>query len=284
MYKIRQKNILSLVVGGIAFFLAGCIDEVDPKGLVDSETMIVVNGVLSPQSEFFTVDVSESEPVFGKRNLGDDLTIRDAVVTLSNGDEERELELSADEYTIALTELFPIEAGKTYYLKVIAKGKTLTAECTVPEKAVVSDVKFIEAGDNDRVRVRWQDFATVANFYRLAAEIVMTRPGFDGSLEEASSNVDFSPTEFITDNRVDGQLMSFAGDTYLYQDNSWTLAKANVQLVTGDENYYDYFRTLEQYDYYGDDPFSEPFQLNSNIEGGLGLFAAFQISEQEIDF
>ena len=54
----------------------------------------------------------------------------------------------------------------------------------------------------------------------------------------------------------------------------------SITIYRFNELYVDYFRVLENY--VGDDPFSEPTQLPSNINGGLGIFAIVQQSDFKV--
>jgi hypothetical protein len=49
-----------------------------------------------------------------------------------------------------------------------------------------------------------------------------------------------------------------------------------VYLLNTDKSYYDYHRSLGNYDS-GDDPFTEPSPVFSNVNGGLGIFAAYTV-------
>jgi len=52
-------------------------------------------------------------------------------------------------------------------------------------------------------------------------------------------------------------------------------------LALTDIHYYNYHRSVFNFD--GENPFSEPSPVYSNIEGGLGVFAAFNGSTIEVD-
>ncbi|MEM7299111.1 MAG: DUF4249 family protein [Bacteroidota bacterium] len=54
-----------------------------------------------------------------------------------------------------------------------------------------------------------------------------------------------------------------------------------MRIISSNAIYFDYFRVL--YDFQEDDPFSDPVQLPSNIEGGIGIFTAVQVSEFTVE-
>jgi hypothetical protein len=49
-----------------------------------------------------------------------------------------------------------------------------------------------------------------------------------------------------------------------------------IYLLNTDKAYYDYQKSLEKYNS-GEDPFTEPSPVYSNISGGLGIFAAYTV-------
>jgi hypothetical protein len=51
-----------------------------------------------------------------------------------------------------------------------------------------------------------------------------------------------------------------------------------MELYNADEHYYRYHRSLtERHDY--TNPFTEPYLIYSNIEGGLGCFGAYNLGK-----
>lgn len=56
------------------------------------------------------------------------------------------------------------------------------------------------------------------------------------------------------------------------------LVSITMELYNADEHYYRYHRSLtERHDY--TNPFTEPYLIYSNIEGGLGCFGAYNLGK-----
>lgn len=123
----------------IAIFLTSCVrEEIVPYQDKGQKSKLVIYGFLSP-GEQITVFIGKSQP-FGRSSydaadfLEPNATV---VITDENG---RSLSLSrstASIYTGPQLD-FPIEKGKTYYLKVSAPSlEEITAQTTIPEFAAV---------------------------------------------------------------------------------------------------------------------------------------------------
>ncbi len=57
----------------------------------------------------------------------------------------------------------------------------------------------------------------------------------------------------------------------------------DLRLVSISESAFRYYRTLERYAYVEGDPFAEPVQVFTNIEGGLGIWAGANVEQVSID-
>ncbi len=57
----------------------------------------------------------------------------------------------------------------------------------------------------------------------------------------------------------------------------------DLRLLSISEDAFRYFRTLERYAYAEGDPFAEPVQVFTNIEGGLGIWAGANVEQVSID-
>jgi hypothetical protein len=65
-------------------------------------------------------------------------------------------------------------------------------------------------------------------------------------------------------------------------DEDYDYKNIRIGLLNVDEHYYRYHTTLRLYS--GDDPFSEPAPIYSNIVGGLGVFGAYNKTTVVKDF
>ncbi|MFC5412137.1 DUF4249 domain-containing protein [Larkinella bovis] len=293
------------------------VTEIDPSNLPPLDRKLVVNGYLSPQDTVLAVSVSGSQTVLGQIITDSVNTVQNATVVIASEGQTITLSYDADRrvYT-AQTRQFPVLSGKTYTLQVDAPGfETVTSACTVPASVPVSQLvldsvqTFSGEGAEPRwtysVRAVWQDPAGETNYYRVA--------GYGESMSRVSRfpTAHIDPTDptvltrgligfgrleqFVTDQNQDGQtLVSTRGEVPLffdysfYDDSTQSTYTGNapfskpltirVSVLQTDENYYQYHRARQQQRQSANNPFAEPILMPSNIEGGLGCFAAYNRS------
>ncbi len=272
--KIIFNNALLLV---LSVFVASCVEEVNPKGLVNTDRKVVINSLISPQDSIISVEVSLSRPVLGITNFGADL-ITDAEVIISDGTVSNVIPF--DDVTARYnleTDVFPIQAGKQYFLEVKTGGNTYKASCQVPETPA-TDIRttISETRDGFRLRVFWRDQKGEENYYRVSG-------GYKDDVDRDRNfylGLDFAEEGFKTDNGRDGEVISADTDillNYFVNGQKVLIDSLEIQLLTTDKNYYEYQKVLVDIDQ-NENPFAEPVRLISTIEGedALGIFAAYQ--------
>lgn len=309
MKKIH-KTLLSLLTSCPLFFACSTlVNDVNPDRLPKSDNKLVVHGYLSPQDTLLQVGVYVSSLVTG-RNVGSFgsffgvVSLEGATVTLSNQNKSIGLILNPKTGTYnARPSQMPILVGQTYNLKVTLNGQTVESSCTVPAAVNIkevredsiagrnfsSDPKFVPPYDRT-YKVFWQDPAGAANYYRVAGyafQLVrnQTAPNtFQNfpEIQQISFNRDTRNGDLISDERNDGALQASGvgrlSSYFLAANRNPILATRRVELslIACEKTYYDYHRAVQNYD--GDNPFSEPTLVPSNIKGGLGCFAAYNRS------
>ncbi len=263
----------------------GCIETVDPQGLVNTASRVVIGSLISPDEELTKVQVSSSIPTFGTRAITDsdsDL-IKDAIVLLSGGGETASLTYNEEEksYTVRRDE-FRIKEDTRYLLEVITGGVTYTATCQVPRRTVYNiDVEASKRSDGFRLRVLWDDAPGVSNYYNVTARHIREDIGFGTDI----TSVDFYENAFQEDTNRDGRKLSAATDVYVYSLNGGSSDhqdSVEVQLFITDENSYDYLESVFWADYNEGNPFVEPTKVPSSIDGALGVFGAYLVEEKKI--
>lgn len=259
--------------------------DVDPPVV---ESQLVVFSFLSPEDSSVKVEVSFSKPVYAKntRNKNYDY-VPDAIVNIQNDagfstvlsyvDTQNAYLVSASSY--------PIEPGRTYTINVSARGKTANGTCTVPKNAIpFTEITYQERSDlNGTYNVflyKWNDEPGITNYYRTASEInQMYVDYFTGDTTFMNNEI---CTNVYNDENRNGQTLSGTCDGYgMYYgyDTSYSMPM-DFYLLNTDIHYYEYHK--RRLNYYGDDPFSEPFQQYSNIKGGLGVVSAFRRTKTTI--
>ncbi|MFM1932574.1 MAG: hypothetical protein RL226_1877 [Bacteroidota bacterium] len=141
-------------------------------------------------------------------------------------------------------------------------------------------------GDFQTFDIRFQDAATNDNFYHL----LFYAFGFD-----FSSILTFqTKTEFLRSGNAEfGEEYANFWDDCLFADDAFNgqEGEIDIRLVTGpgmeiraqlvhvSEDYFNFVKSLKLYNEASGNPFSQPVQIYSNIEGGLGIFAGYATAE-----
>ena len=218
------------------------------------------------------------------------------------------------------TKDFPIVAGRTYTLTAKAPNlPDVLASCTVPKLQMLNEKDFfvlkgktIDSVQNGysstngvitnryynlsrRFDVKIKDFINEENYYAVA---YYTRNDYqydDGRGNRLTQiNVSQQPySEFINDYKNDGALLNFKkanipiGSYSTYPNLLNPKELSNVLLIyvaVTDKPYYQYNKALgNSQGINNNDPFSEAVLTYSNINGGLGIFAGYNMTEVQFD-
>ncbi len=250
------------------------ITDVDgPK----TKPKLVVYSYLKPGHDTTYVTVTQSKPLYTTQPSSNDglIVIDNAGVKISDGNQTKTLlfDYSTKKY---FTTDIEIEAGKTYWLEVVSpSGDKASAHCTIPFKPVPTlEILGVETHPEDptqkRISFRFADGPGEGDLYRLNA---LFTTHYDPWSEETFSYPVpmMNNEEFINDKGRDGEFYTYKTNwIYLgFQEDS----HVTIAITIIDENYYNYHRSI--YNFQGDNPFSEPTPIFSNIDGGLGVFAGY---------
>ncbi len=241
------------------------------------EHRLVVQAFISPQDSLIKVEVRYAEPAIGVVELDKESNsiAMDATVTLQEGNTKVTLLLEDfKRYYFIRKEAFPILAGKTYTLVVnVPDYLEAIATCTIPTSRVdTNKVKVIAKGDlQQSIALSWEDFSDETNYYSLFS--LSMREDALGNLEMRRNS---NSVGLYTDRLNDGGMIfsdSFVPSDVAAYDGYKFYPLALLANV--DYNYYEFHRTLKAQTL--DIEFSGgiPQAIYTNIEGGFGIFAAY---------
>ncbi len=313
-FELITTSMKSLTFILIAFstLLSACgslVQEVNPDKLVKAAPKLVVACFISPQDTLVAAKITESNSV-----LGDTTThtteIKDATVTLSDGSRSVPLTYRQTEalYRTNIQRFF-IVAGKTYTLTVSTPdGRRVTAQATVPPPVPITSVRLDSTLTGTSTQMtkaffmtfRWQDTFGTPNYYRIAGSFAHTalrssprKPdstitdvvsfrtnqnrrglfsdeGSDGNVfTTPNGSLGQSLTVNNNDPQVTGKLNAFR------LQSLFKTIELRAELLNTDAQYYQYHQSIEQFRDADGNPFAEPVLVPSNIQGGLGCFAAY---------
>lgn len=273
---LRIVKIYGLLIAALVAF-TGCEELLSDVDAPKIDPKIVVTSFISPEEELIQVTVSKTRAIYDQQGSSgiDDLLVRDAHVMIYSNTDSVQLIFNSQtlKYQISQTS-FPITPGATYHLKVSAPGGYLAeATCTVPlQMAPILEVTSIDSTNEFGssafvINLRFKDIEGEENFYRVS---MGTAYGYEWG--------DLLPTSFakgegmVSDKNKDGSYFTYS--TYeIYATPGYSVTQYFAIDMT-DYHYYQYHKTIDQND--DDNPFAEPSPIYSNIEGGLGIFAAYR--------
>lgn len=240
---------------------------------------LVLFSFISPEEEYIRVQLTLSKPVFGKQNTSNPYNyVRDAIVTITNDGGQSVTLVYADSVNgyVVDKSTFPVEASRRYTITVVSGSKKATASCTVPSDTVnFTDITYKKTGEPGmtdgplfRYQYKWNDVASEVNYYRAASQYFYElAPGMNYAQEICNT--------LHTDEGRDGNTLNGTCEDYnSYYEGDTTRNNIGFYLLNTDVHYYEYHR--RRLEYFGDDPFSEPFPQYTNVDGGLGVFCSYR--------
>ncbi|MCE7058768.1 DUF4249 domain-containing protein [Dyadobacter sp. CY343] len=311
-----KMNIRILLICIACLSLAACeslVTEIDEADLPKTESRLVVQSFISPENQKTLVVVSQSAPLFGQ-DIPAALVLSNALVTISNGSQEAVVPYDSVNMLYAIDKSrFPIEAGKKYTITASDGKRSVNSFCTVPLKVATPksfeiDTTYSSNFANDTLltlKMQWDDIPGERNFYRVRAYIDLEYSVADDTSPQDFKerrirnrfNVNWEETvgrdNFQSDASLDGTVFtSPRGTLRLPGITAYDFGNGNVftvypkskivsvtmEVFNTDEVYYKYHKSLDNARN-SDNPFVEPSLVFTNINGGLGCFAAYHIGQ-----
>ncbi len=305
--KISYIVLILFVVG-----LCACetlVTEIPQSQLPSVSSKLVVNSYISPQSARTIVVVTESIPLYGE-STSESKVVTNAVVKLSNGVKEiiMPYDTAGKVYSVSQAQ-FPIKASQSYTLTVSDGKRSVNARCTVPAsiatiQSYVIDTAFVrDFNGRDTaitLKMNWFDIAGEKNFYRVRGfteveySVLQTNANQERIERRVKGRFNFDwdentgRSDFQNDVNLDSTVFTsplgkstlpsselyYTNDGPVYAKQKIKLLTVNMEVLNTDQAYYDYHKSLEL-SRNSDNPFAEPALVFTNINGGLGCFAAY---------
>jgi len=282
---------LLMVISGFVFL--ACENEIT-LDLPQPEDLLVVDASIFEDSVAVVV-MTRNQSFFGNSalGLGDDLFVRGAEVLLSSDGDT--IELSELVFPIQIDSVTTVEAviyadvgaemigevGKSYHLTINTSSETVTASTSIPGMLPIDSVWWIPNVINDttwaRVNATVVDPDTLGNYYRYFTKrnSEPTYAGLGSVFDDKVING--TSLDFPIDRGYDRQA-PFDFQTYgLFEPGDTVL----LRLCGIDEQTFNFWLTLENNSNSGG-PFASPTVVDSNVEGGLGIFAGYSVNDNYI--
>jgi hypothetical protein len=261
----------------VLFLLTSCIKELD--GLSNTPEELVLQCYISPSDTVINAVLSRATSFTVTEIPYKDLFIKDAQVTISNGNVDKQLEFNREKnfYQLKITDEFKIEKGKTYSIKAVAKdGKVLTSSCTVPLRSIkpeeIEIEKSFRGSDFVDIRLKWPTSKD---------DLYILRPYFYYSNIQSTQEPVSHTVQFLTGADVNS---GFVTSNY-FTNNLARYKHSNVAFIyLADENFYAYSKSLQLNDNNQTDPFAQPVNASYNINGGFGCFGAYNVTRVDLEY
>jgi hypothetical protein len=308
---LKRLFLVSLQLAMLAV-LAACSKELDIE-LPYLGDKLVINGILTP-GQVIQLRVSKTAPVGS--DLTENLGLRDATVALYEDSVFRENLRHTEQGTYISPSRYQPVAGRSYFVRVSAEGFAAaeTRPETVPRPVAIDTYAFSEAirsrlnstyptrkltltfaDDAARqdyysigVQAYYRGYKLTSNTYYLDKPLDAADPcGFLGGVGSAFqynlTDICFAgatrQVNFGVETRGFPQADYRAANPGIFSELDGD--QIRVSLRKGTATYYEYLKTANQPEGFFI-AFTEPNVLQSNVQGGLGLLAAYSEYTVEI--
>ena len=277
-----KKAFNTFMVFAIAIItIISCEKEVTDIKYPEFKPKWNISGYLSPDNLKNRIILSQNI-----RNFGNPWQIEDMgypTVTLSDGTNLIVFDSIQMRYGIKRSD-FSIEEGKTYTLKIKTdKGINAEASCKVPFrgkfdlKIDTTVTRFVLPDSTIELSVKpyfyFTDNKGVDNYYMVFCEEIRYTSYY--SQNKYVDALSVGQEACFSDKGIDGlrSKISIEGTGLSDKVDSSFL---KIYLLNTDKTYYDYKKSIDKYSS-GENPFTEPSPVYSNITGGLGIFTAYTV-------
>lgn len=275
---------LLYILFGFSILFSACETDADIE-IPEQEAKLVVNAFLEPDAELQFVKVTMSDPIFDGSDIDSFNIIQNANVYVSDGTKRVKIfyDFNYNAYVLRKDSIL-IEHSKTYTIDVEYQGKQAnTTITTISNLPILSaEVKFDSLVEEDPFSgnyityfgyVKWQDQGDEINYYCIELFGLMKVSDTDTSRVSLS---DFYGNVYLSDEGKNGAVMNATIEAYMYTPEFYgeQFVGYEIVLTKTDEHYYKYFKSLQNYG--GDDPFSEPSLIYTNINNGLGMVGSYK--------
>jgi hypothetical protein len=261
----------------LSSLLLSCAKEIDASFLNAPEE-VVLQCYISPSDTTIRATLVKATSFTSAETQFSDLFIKDATITIGDESMNRQLIFNSksQHYELTTSNLFKIQHSKTYFIRVLLKnGRLLTSQCSVPARTIKPNEVEIEKSyrGNDLVDIRLK-------WLKNNNENYIIRPYYYYILKDKEYTIAQKEQFFKSANIIEDIAIS----NYYTNDLTISSKKNTVFFYLSDENFYAYAKSVKLNSNNQDDPFSQPINVTSNINGGKGCFGAYTVTRIDYEF
>ncbi len=281
----------------LAVWLFSCEKKLDYT-LPEGENHIVINSILNATADTVLVNVSWSKPT--AQLLDTNLFVSDAQVEMYENDNFL-LDLSPRGWKGYYEAHYTVKQGAAYTIKVRYNGQEAEGETVVPQDPVFTSEVTDTSGSLIKGEITVHDRKDEENFYLIGVQF--NQPYVYDTLFVQDTMIflykfsrrdilrfvfaEFGPVEASLPGIVDGFAFSdkmFDGQSFTFH---WYAVHVPtdtifVQLYAIDRNLYEFFDTFTRSEIANNNPFAQPANVYTNVQGGLGLVASLTYVEDTL--
>jgi len=279
-----MKKYVSLAASCILALIAGCKKDVD---LATPDRKIVVDAQISPTDDTIKIILEYSKQVNSVSNTGYSNNylrhdvhneFADAEVTLSDGVTTRIIKRDSSEGVFKIAQAdFQLVPGKTYQLHVKdGHNREVTAQTAIPYAVTNAMYSFLGEQSAGEYKSRYTnrfvftDQLNPLHYYRLysgqKSNMYLNEILYGNYLEEGKS---FTGTAEIVVETIQPNLF--------YEPNQITTKYG--YFFSCSYEYFQFYKSIENTKGFSNAPelLEEPLNIYTNIQGGLGIFAGYNL-------
>ncbi len=276
-----KKIIYILLV--LSVFHTSCETDADIP-IPQQDPKLVLSAFLQPGADRQFAKLYISDPIFDGSNIDFTTMIFNADIFITDGTTTKKFvyDFNLDSYVL-LSDSFTIDYNKEYTVTAKFEGKEVNSVIkTISATPIqIVEVKFDSLIEEDPFGystktyfgyAKWNDAPDEKNYYCIEMYALVKSGNGDSSRISLS---DFYSNLYLSDEGKNGSSMTAIIEAYQYNPEFTNNGYVGYELLITktDEAYYKYFKSLQNYG--GDDPFSEPSLIYSNVNNGLGIVASF---------
>lgn len=263
----------SILIFFLLLLFVSCEKDVEVK-LPVPEQKLVVSSFIYPQNPLTQVAVSLTMPIYNANQSNTYEPVKEATVVISDGVNSWTLpyDVTTQTYSIDSAKL-KIKTNTTYKLSVSTPdGKSVEATTTVPPQ----NTSFTYAVSKNTygeyvLHGNWKDPSNSTDYYR--SEVFSKN-------SHTPSGWGYMGTANVSDEGNPGGTL---GSTLYFYTSSDVPEPVYASLLTASPEFYNYFVRRDKIATSGG-PFSEPIPMYTNISGGFGVFAGFNMYVVQVVF
>ncbi len=282
------------VIFGLLLSLMGCDPNVEIENIA-ADNLLSITCFISPQDSIFKAYVFRANRI-GSTVKEDSAAVKDALVTISDGNKFDTLFLTFDVHPISRVRIYKysgkrrnvsVKDNLTYSLVVqTPSGEKVSAMCTIPPEPGAPAVSGVKENDDFRFSITWSN-PFIYKYFILILDAVGS---YDNPYPGGSGKIDLQPSllegiKFPSDKQVlNNSYEAVVPFAFLASNPALKVSIRNI-----DDGLFKYFKTYQRYQQWDDNnsgnlfpSFQEIPLIYSNINGGVGIFGGYNSSSIEI--